>query len=609
VINDLLDFSKIEAGKFTLDPIDFDLRDSLGDTLRTLSLRAHGKGLELACAVNSDVPEHLVGDPTRLRQIIVNLVGNAIKFTSHGEVVVEVASAACGLAGSALSHNPLIEEGSAKPQAAQEVELHFSVRDTGIGILAGRLQAIFDPFVQADNSTTRTHGGTGLGLSISSRLVELLGGRIWVESVVGSGTTFHFTARFTRQAGRDTYLAGLPGVEALADMPVLVLDYHPTSRRILAQLLRDLGAQPTVVNSGQAALLALERAGTLHEPFATTLVDTVMPEMDGFTLAERIGEQRLPAGTVVPMLSSPDQPGDLVRSRKLGLTTCLTKPVKASDLLEALMTAQGLPVAAPGGARDQRADDPALPHLRILLVDDNPFNQKVGVLKLESKGQIVRVTGSGKEALALLEQEPFDLLLVDVQMPDMDGFEVTAAIRQKEQGTSRHLPIVAMTAHAMSGIREQCRQAGMDGYVAKPIQDQQLWQAIRDAVPTGASLPPEQPAAPPAPPAAVLDRSVALARVGGNVDLLRELVGVFHNDCTDLTAEIRSALEAGDGPRLSRAAHTLKGMVGFFAATSAFEAALRLETLGREQNLGRAALAADALLDEIHGLQAALAAL
>lgn len=589
LINDLLDFSKIEAGKFSLDPIDFELRDCVGDTLKTLALRAQKKGLELVCDIPSDVPDELVGDPGRLRQVLINLVGNAIKFTTAGQIVVRV-----------------------RPLSAEKntTILEFSVSDTGIGIPADRLQAIFDPFVQADGSTTRKYGGTGLGLTISARLVELMEGRMWVESEVGQGTTFHFTSAFS---SRTRPLSSLldTAVANLMDLEVLLVDDNATTLGVLAEMVRSFGMRPTVAADVHEAILCLDRAAFAGHRFAATLVDAGLSDEGVQRLVERAREQHLPAGLVIPLLCSGDRVQELQKCKKLGLAVSLVKPLKRSDLFRALLATQGMPVAgldeetqSEHGFAEETA--PALPRLRILLVDDNAFNQRVGTLKLERHGHRVTVAGSGVEALTLLERDPFDVMLLDVQMPGMDGYEVAAAVRQRE-GTvgffapGRALPIVAMTAHTTAEVRERCRASGMDGFAVKPIHDQELWDEIRRLVPE--ALESTESVFHEPETAALLDTTTALARVGGNASLLTEMLEVFTKDCTALSAEIRSALEVRDAVRVGRAAHTIKGMVGFFGSARATESAVRLETLGKQGDLAEAPDVFAALEHEITRIQ------
>jgi two-component system sensor histidine kinase/response regulator len=590
VINDILDFSKIEAGKLDLEATDFDPHECLADALKPLALRAHKKGLELAYHVAPDVPECLVGDPGRLRQVVVNLVGNAVKFTERGEVVVEVSVATGG--------PPVAEPAAGGPPAATDVELLFTVRDTGIGIPEIKLAHIFEPFTQVDSSTTRTHGGTGLGLTISSRIVGLMGGRIWVESRPGEGSRFCFTGRFGRSANRPRLPQEPP---SLKDLPVLVVDDNATNRRILEEVLRTWGLAPAAAPGGRTALAELHRATAAGEPFPLVLLDARMPEMDGFALAEEVLRHPELAGAVIMMLSSSDRPGNPERCGRLGLARYLTKPVKPSDLLEAILEALaardgGGPGAAAVVGQAPSPPEPTGPRpgWRILLAEDNAVNQKLAVRLLEKQGHAVIVAGTGKEALDLLERQAFDVVLMDVQMPEMDGLEATARIRAREQDTGRHVPIVAMTAHAMKGDRERCLDAGMDDYVSKPVQGRELFEALTRVLPS-------RPAA-----LAVLDTDTAWQRVGGDRELMQELAQTFLDDCPKMLARVRAAVAAGDGPALRGAAHGLKGAVGVFGATAAVTAALRLETMGRDGALEEAADVCAALEAELVRVRQAL---
>ncbi|MCI0461691.1 MAG: response regulator, partial [Gemmataceae bacterium] len=509
-----------------------------------------------------------------------------------------------------------VHPGAHAPGSPLTTLLHFSVRDSGIGIPPDKLRAIFDPFVQADGSTTRKYGGTGLGLAISSHLVELMDGRIWVESEPGQGSTFHFTARL---GVRPEAPAVLPtDLSLLGGLPVLVVDDNTTSRRILVEMLTGLGLQPSAVESGEAALEALDRAEAALRPFGLLLIDAGMPGMDGFALVERVNHSRSTGTPTILLLSSLDRQGDSARGRAVGAGLYSIKPVSRAGLIKALCKLAGHAV---GGA-DSLADvglggeeapplAPALPRLRVLLVDDNDFNQKVGQLKLEKGGHSVRLASGGREALQALERERFDLVLLDMQMPDMDGLEVAAAIRQGEQTTREHLPIIAMTAHARDSARRNCLQGGMDGYVAKPIQDRELWDEISRVLGyqvQGQPQPEEQKGPEPS-TAPGLDRAAVLARVGGNAGLLRELIEVFQADCTRLIPELQQALSAQDAGTVRRAAHTLKGMVAFFDAAGACAAAARLEDLGAAGDLTGAADAFHTLLGEMACLRSALAGL
>jgi two-component system sensor histidine kinase/response regulator len=463
IINDILDFSKIEAGKLDLDPICFQLHESIEETMKTLAFRAHGKGLELLCDIKPEVPYHVIGDSARIRQIIVNLVGNSIKFTEHGQVELEVA----------------VEE-----QKGDELLLHFIVSDTGIGIPPEKQKVIFEAFSQADSSTTRRFGGTGLGLSISSRLVEAMRGKIWVESEPGKGSNFHFTVCL----GMDR--AGLvPSTEEvpLAGIPVLVVDDNFTNRRILTEMFWMWQMKPTEAASAQEALAHLRRASERGNPFALVVTDVHMPEMDGFDLADRIRNAPNLANVVILMLTSGEKRGDILRCRGLGVSAYLMKPVRRVELRAAIVKAMRGPSA--GGNENDQASPVSQPSMRvapealrscILLAEDNVVNQRLASRILEKAGHSVIIAGSGREAVAALQHEAIDLVLMDVQMPEMDGFEATMAIRKDEIGTNRHIPIIAMTAHAMSGDRDRCLAAGMDDYISKPIRAHDLLSLIEN---------------------------------------------------------------------------------------------------------------------------------
>jgi signal transduction histidine kinase/DNA-binding response OmpR family regulator len=457
VINDILDFSKIEAGRIDLEFVDFNLRDCLEATLRTVALRADEKGLELLCEVAPEIPEVVKGDSTRLRQIIVNLVGNAIKFTSEGEVALRV---------------------QAQDKDDQDLILHFSVSDTGIGIPPEKQKVIFDPFTQADTSTTRRFGGTGLGLTISSRLVEMMNGKIWVESQVGSGAQFHFTACLGVADAKTIEIGSIAPPEVLRGVKVLIVDDNRTNRRILEGMLRRWAMKPMAVESGEEALSQLASARVAGEAFSLVLTDMHMPNMDGFTLVERIRQRPELSTATIMMLTSAGHRGDALRCRELGVSAYLLKPIRQSELREA--------IARVLGAREQKGAIPLITRyslhdardaeacLRILLAEDNPVNQLLTTRLLEKRGHRVTVAGNGREALAAIDKESYDLVLMDVQMPELDGIEATIAIREKEKTGENHLPVIALTAHAMKGDQERCLQAGMDAYLSKPIRAQEL---------------------------------------------------------------------------------------------------------------------------------------
>ena len=593
LINDILDFSKIEAGKLDLDPIDFDPRESLGDAMKTLAHRAHAKGLELAYHVPPGVPETLIGDPGRLRQILVNLTGNAIKFTEHGEVVVDVEIVS---------------------RTETDVELHFTVSDTGIGIPPERQAAVFEAFTQADNSTTRQYGGTGLGLAISTQLVQLMGGRIWVESEVGRGSVFQFTARFG--IGTQPPAKAAPfSLGLLAGLSVLVVDDNAINRRILEEMLGNWGMRVVSADRAMTGLETLERAAADDEPFALALLDGMMPQMDGFQLAAEIGKRPVLAGLPMIMLSSADRRSDAALCRELGIAAYLTKPVKQSELLSRIGTVLAPP--SPEAARETRPDavPAAARPLRLLLAEDNLVNQKLAVAVLEKRGHSVLVAPDGRAAVEAWAREPFDLIFMDIQMPDMDGFEATEAIRDQEKGTGKHVPIVAMTAHAMKGTEERCLEAGMDGYVSKPLQIGELLRVLEKFVPApDAVIPVTLPEAPASPDSAAeetpaIDLEAALERVEGDRDLLNEIIGLFLEEAPTRMDEIRTALAGQNGPALERAAHSLKGSIGYFGAPAVFEAARLVEFAGRDSDWDEAAPAVAALEQVLPPVTQALAAL
>jgi signal transduction histidine kinase/DNA-binding response OmpR family regulator len=477
IINDILDFSKIEAGRLELDPVPFNLRDLIEEMLRALAVTAHGKGLELACDVARDVPSHVVGDPVRIRQILTNLTGNAIKFTHQGEVVVEV---------------KVLDHGDGHPQ------LRFTVRDTGVGIPHDKQAIIFDPFSQADGSTTRRFGGTGLGLTISARLVAAMDGTLTVESEPGRGSAFHFTVRLATAADTERIW---PGPAAIADLDVLVVDDNQTNRKILVELLQTWGLRPTAVASVPQALAYLTRASRDGRPVPLVLTDSHLPEADGFALATEIKRMPSLADAVVLMLTSGDYQGDLQRCKEIGVAAYLTKPVRRAELQIAITKALHVrrvrpataaappaPHAATSAAPAKAADHGRL----ILVVEDNLTNQKLASAILARENLQAVVADSGQEALQMYRErsDGFALILMDVQMPGMDGLETTGAIREMEalrlrtgQDGGRRIPIIAVTARAMPGDRDRCLAAGMDDYLAKPIHTGELRALLKRYLP------------------------------------------------------------------------------------------------------------------------------
>jgi signal transduction histidine kinase/CheY-like chemotaxis protein len=555
ILNDILDFSKIESRKLELESVPFSLRDTVGEALKPLAIRAHQKGLELMADIAPDLPATVVGDPVRLQQVLTNLVGNAIKFTAKGHVLLEVREDA---------HD------------SRSTLLHFRVNDTGIGIPAEKHAKIFEAFSQADGSTTRKFGGTGLGLSISATLVRLMGGRIWLESQPGVGSTFHFSAPLETGAP----LAALEELEPmlLANLPVLIVDDNAINRRILAKQLERWEMKATVVDGGQAALDALTAAAKEGNPFQLVLLDANMPDLDGFGVATQMASRPELSGVTIMMLTSSGQYGDTGRCRDLGISVALTKPIKATDLFDSMLRILGRSAAATT-LPTQRAETQSLRKARVLLAEDNVVNQRVAVGLLTRRGHQVTVAATGREAIAALEREAFDLVLMDVQMPEMGGIEATGAIRARESETGGHVRIVAMTAHAMNGDRERCLAAGMDGYLSKPIDQKRLFAVVEEGS-TGDIKIVEQPTAPPA-----IDRRALLARFDGDEQLLAEVIQFFLEDCPVHLAAIKEAVETRDADSLRKAAHALKGAASNLSAGGLVAAAAALERMGTEKRL------------------------
>jgi PAS domain S-box-containing protein len=556
LINDILDFSKIEAGKLELNDATFQIREVLGDTMKGLALRTSGKEVEIACHVHPNVPENVRGDALRLRQVVSNLVGNAIKFTQRGEVVLDV-----------------VEESS----STDETRLQFTVLDTGIGIPQEKQRAIFDAFAQADSSTTRRFGGTGLGLAIASRIVSLMQGRLWVESEVGKGSQFHFTVRFRRS--NEVGAAHLP--ESLEGLRILVVDDNETNQLILREMLANWKMRPTTVSDAEAALRELRSAREASRPHQVVLTDVHMPGMDGFQLTERIKASPNLDGTVILMLTSGDGPGDIERCEKVGGSAHLMKPVKQSELFDAIVAAVGVAQHVELAPSDTLPTTAEIRRLRILLAEDSYPNQRLAVGVLTKWGHEVTLACNGREALTALEKDAFDLVLMDVQMPEMDGYQATAVIREREARTGGHIPIVAMTAHAMKGDREECLAAGMDGYVAKPIRRAELQQVINEVL--GADLSARPPADKPTDHVILNPHhwKRALETTEGDQALLHHVLCAFTEECPLLLNQIDEAIRDGDARQLQQAAHTLKGNLEIFGETRARELAERLEESGK----------------------------
>ena len=573
LINDILDFSKIEARRLSLERVTFDLRETVEEAVRLLAPRAHEKGLELACHIQADVPVTVVSDPGRLRQVLVNLVNNAIKFTERGEVVVTV---------------------EVQEAHGSDAALHFTVSDTGIGVPAEKQWQIFGAFVQADASTTRRYGGSGLGLTISAQLVELMGGRIWLESEAGRGSRFHFVARVGVQPPERE-----PAMSAdLQNLRVLIVDDHPVNRQILEEMIASWRMKPVAVAGAAEALEALRDAA---DPFRLVVTDAMMPDRDGFELVREIRKDARLRHLKVILLTSAGL--EASPRNRVAVDSVLTKPVKHSDLLEAMHSvirqAPGAPDAGSGtGPATRRGRTPRRRRLRVLVAEDNPANQKLVLALLKQQGHRLTLVNNGQEAVAKAAQEVFDLILMDVQMPLMSGLEATAAIRAQESGVSgRHVPIMAMTAHAMESDRETCLQAGMDGYVSKPIRLHELLAAID--VMCGASAKPA-PRLPKKPSAAT---SALLSNFGDDPALLGEVIDIVLSDSPGTEREIHRAVMAGDTAAVASAAHALKGTVGLFTKAGASEAAAELERAARHGEMGQFETATARLAEEMTALR------
>jgi signal transduction histidine kinase/DNA-binding response OmpR family regulator len=589
LLNDILDFSKIEAGRLRFEALPFSLHECVTRALKSVASRAHEKGLELIAAVLPEVPDHVVGDAVRIRQVILNLVGNAIKFTETGEVELRLETVS---------------------QTEDAVTLRCCVRDTGIGIPPEKHRQIFEAFAQADSSTTRQYGGTGLGLTISSRLVELMGGTISVDSDVGRGSTFSFTMRLGLQPESDAHRVR-PDAARLKGMRALIVDDNATNRRLLEIWLAKWGLQPVSVETGMAALTELERCAKHGAPYGLALLDGCMPTMDGFEVARSIKRCTEISRTPLVMLTSSGTRQDPQRLRALGINEFLLKPLSGTDLLDAIIAATDPSVVA-ASARHEEATSrlvASADRLSILVAEDHPVNQKYALRVLQKLGHEVSLANDGTEVLSLLRESDFDAVLMDVQMPNMSGLEATAAIRAREAAEGGHLHIIAMTANAMLGDREACLAGGMDDYVSKPIQIERLIEAL-SRVPqrkpraggargTGALVAAASKAAngtvskdaaledaDPAQDAqaGAFSREAALLKMGGDEELLREVIVAFLEACDETVGAVEVAVRANDAKALRRAAHTLKGSVATFSTGAAYKTAFELERCGRDNS-------------------------
>ena len=624
LINDILDFSKIEAGKMALEAIDFNLRVTLENAADTLALKAQEKGLELACHILPDVPTALIGDPGKLRQIIVNIAGNSLKFTEEGEIVIRV---------------------EMESETDDSVNLHFMVSDTGIGIPQDKLDSIFKSFEQVDGSITRKYGGTGLGLSITRQFVEMMGGEIRVESPWdcrlsiddcrlndgsklknnrqspianhqssilsgqspianrqskgGPGAIFHFTIGFKLSRSKDIGVLR-PKPQDLSGMPVLIVDDNTTNRILLQEMTISWGLVPTITASGREALDRFNKAFASGRPYRLILLDMQMPELDGFDVAKMIKDAPSGEDARIILLSSSGQGGDADRCKEIGISGYLPKPIKKSDLFDAILMTMGLGSEEIPTVITRHKVYEARESFNILLAEDNLINQTLAIKLLETRGHRVALASNGKEAVEAFKKGDFDLILMDIQMPEMDGFEATRRIRELEaenkstiNNQQSTILIIAMTAHAMTGDREKCIAAGMDEYVSKPIKPAGLYSVI-DKVARKSQSEKEKKRTQPLQGSKIFsqktfDLSGTMETVLGNEDLFREIAGMFIETCPDYIAGIKIAIAGNDAGILEREAHSLKGAVGNFGAKEAYEVAHRLEKLGEEGEMATAA--------------------
>jgi two-component system, sensor histidine kinase and response regulator len=588
LINNILDYSKIEARKVELEIIDFDLRNTLEQTCDLLAIKAGEKGVELICHLPPEIPTALSGDPGKLRQIILNLCGNAIKFTDGGEVVIRA------------------EE---KERENDSVYLHFTVSDTGIGIPPDMIDRIFESYTQADGSITRKYGGTGLGLTISKRLVELMGGTIWVESKEGKGSVFHFAVKFT--------LSKQPGIKplsikkpSLAGSRVLIVDDNATNRMVLAEMLSSWGLLPMEATNGKDASQMVKEAFDSGNPYRLVLLDLRMPEVDGFETARNIKESDSGKDVTMVMLTSMGRKGDADLCREAGISGYLVKPIKQSELLDAIMMAMEEGRVAESRVITMHTVQEARMRFNILLAEDTEVNQKLAMAILQGRGHNVTLAVNGREAVDRWKDEEFDLVLMDVQMPGMDGFEATRAIREREKETGRHTPIVAMTAHSMQGYKERCIEAGMDDYVSKPIRSKELFEVMEKVARKSSTVSRveavEQEIRPYIDGNDVFDAASTMSTLDGNKELFRDISEIFFENTPQYLNKIRDAIAEKDAFKLERAAHALKGTVANFGARRSFDAAFRLEKMGRGKEIGEAEEALNQLEKELGLLKIAL---
>jgi len=576
IINDILDLSKIEAGRLEIEKIVFNLREVVETATAALAQRAHKKNLELLCYIRSGVPEMVIGDPIRVRQILTNLINNAIKFTEKGQIVVTVDVAA---------------------RDTNKVVLHFSVSDTGIGIPKDKQQKIFDSFTQADTSTTRKFGGTGLGLAICKRLVELMNGHIWVESEEGKGSTFHFTAHFEVPTKYEKEVPTEITPPYLQDLKVLIVDDNPTNRFILREILNSWGMKQDEAEDGPSALEKMEQALITEEPYHLVLMDEQMPQMDGLEVAERIRSIDSYKDVPIIIMTSSESREGRKHARTLGISHYLIKPVRQSKLYDAIVENLSKVEQKKEKPKTISEKEKKTLSLNILLVEDNKINQKLATSLLEKQGWKITVANNGKEAIELIEKNGFDIVLMDVQMPEMDGLEATRLIREREKKTGKHIPIIALTAHAFEEDKKRCLEAGMDAYTTKPIKIQELLNIIKDVFSKYKNIVKKEKKTIKKPS---FNLNKAMDIVDKDEEFLKELLELFVSDYPKKLKKIKEAIQNKDTETISEVAHSLKGACGNIGLDKAYELCLEIEKIGKKGTLEGVEKLYEELLEELN---------
>lgn len=576
VLNDILDFSKIESGKFELDTVTFNLQEVFVQTIKTFDILIQKKGLELQWSISPGVPENLIGDSCKFRQILLNLMGNAVKFTEHGRITISV---------------------NVMEQDKETILLHCAVEDTGIGIGQDKQKAIFEPFTQANSSTTRKYGGTGLGLTISKRLCLMLGGDIWLESEIDKGSTFHFTARFALYHPVETDKS-----ESLENIPVLIVDDNALNRRILVEMLKKWNLFPTAVENGKTALSVLHQAVNDNKPFPLVLTDLNMPDIDGFELSKKIKEDSLISSTKIIMLTSAVLYENDERCKNFGIAAYMHKPIRKDVLLKTIKSILGMKASEieQTSSSFHGFTERAKKIYKILLAEDNLINQDLTRHLLEKRGHAVVPVRNGKEILAALKDQKFDIILMDVQMPEMDGLEATMLIRQRERVAGEHIPIIAMTAYAMNRDRERCLAAGMDDYIAKPINGKELIEKIESAIIKSEEKNPNASST----PDVTIDREKMLNHFDGDIDLLQTIYQEFLNDYPGVIKSIEASINAQDSCCLRDSVHTLLGTISIFASVQAYNTTKELGVMAKKNDFNSAKNIYERLKVEIEQLKA-----